>query len=105
MRRLGQRDRGELHPVDHVAEGEDARHAGLESIVDDDRAARVHFDTQRLQAQPGAVRAPAGGHQHGIGRHGAAVVEHDAQRPVGAFDRGRPDGGAQHDPMLCHLPR
>src|ERR1700680_503912 len=64
----------EHRPRDHIADGEDARHAGAEMPVDLDAALLVKRDTRFLKAEAFGVRHAADGHEHHVGFHGLALA-------------------------------
>ena len=101
--RFAQCHGSELHAAGDIAHGIDRRHIGLVVFVDHHRPILALCDTRGLQAQTGHQRHTAGGIQHGIGHHIAAVLEPHAQA-VGRFGDGR-DIGAQPqiDAGLAHL--
>jgi hypothetical protein len=57
-------------PVDHVADGIDAGHRGLEVRIDGDAAVRRQFHTHLVQSQPFDERPPANADQYDIGLKG-----------------------------------
>ena len=57
----------EHRPVDDVADGIDARHAGLPVIVDRDAAALGQLHARLVEIEPGRERLAAHGDEHEIG--------------------------------------
>jgi hypothetical protein len=100
---LAQRDGGQLHPVDHVADSTDRGHGGAELPIHDDGATRGQFDAGFIQPQARGVGDAARRVENKIGGDLGAVVQFGAEIATAlldAFDRGvEPD----LDALLAHL--
>ena len=85
--RLGDGDRGQGHPLDHVPEREDVAHAGAVVVVDQHRAGLGDLDADGLEAEPLGVRASPGGHELHVRLELGAVVEHGDDSALGLPER------------------
>ncbi|MNJ54206.1 hypothetical protein D3C77_496380 [compost metagenome] len=72
---FGQGHRRQLHPTDHVANGEDRRFSGLVQLIDANEAARVKLNPGVFQAQIVEHRPPAGSVEHTVGDQLSTILE------------------------------
>ena len=77
---LGDRHRGQVQPVGHVAQGVDMRLAGAAVLVDGHRAEAVGGHSGGRQPQPVGIGGAADGGEHQVGLDAAAVGQHHAPR-------------------------
>ena len=88
---------------DDVARRPDPGLAGAQLWIDDDGAAIVELDADRLEAQPIGIRSPARGDQETLGLHGSGFVPHlgrDTDYVAVAVDGAHLGAGNELDPLV-----
>ena len=86
---LANGDRRQIDAIRHIADGVDGRNICARILIDDDRAALLHRDARRLEAEPLRQRRAAGRQQCGVYVETRAILQRRDESARGLLELGR----------------